>query len=464
MSPHFGTSGVRGLVTELTEDVINRYTRAFIISCTTGGAVHVGRDLRLSSPAIVKYVINAVRHAGLTAIDHGDILTPGLALASMDAGHGAIMVTGSHIPADRNGLKFYTPNGEIGKSDEQAILAALDTPFCNVPLGPLQTENSATAAYVARYRDSFGAMALSGLRIGIYEHSSVARDILGNILHALGAKTIAFARSDAFISIDTEAVDPQIRTKLSRWAKTHELDAIVSTDGDGDRPMVVGTDGSVIAGDILGPLTADFLGVDLLVTPVSSNSMVDHMAQFKSVQRTRIGSPYVIAAMEEQRMKHPKIRIAGYEANGGFLLGFDAQGPAGPIGPLMTRDSVLPMVAPLAAAVVRNVSLAQLIAVLPDYFTASDRAQNIPTHRSATFIATLTVDKAARLAFFEGVGAEQNINLTDGLRVTFDCGTIVHLRPSGNAPECRCYVEARSKDRANALLEIHLAKLIAILE
>jgi phosphomannomutase len=463
MSPHFGTSGVRGLVTGLTGDVINSYVRAFIASCPTGGAVHVGRDLRPSSPAIARDVIDAVRHAGLTAFDHGDILTPGLALASMGAGHSAIMVTGSHIPADRNGLKFYTPNGEISKSDEQAILAALNTSFPDAPLGPLQTESSANAAYVARYLDGFGAMALTGLRIGIYEHSSVARDILGEIMRALGAETITLARSDVFIPVDTEAVDPNTRSQLAIWIKTHGLDAIVSTDGDGDRPMVTAADGSVIAGDVLGPLTASFLGADTLVTPVSSNSNVDHMAQFASVQRTRIGSPFVIATMEQQLAKSPTIRIAGYEANGGFLLGFAALGPAGEIAPLMTRDSVLPMVAPLAAAVAQGVPLAQLIATLPDHFTATDRAQNIPTQRSAAFIASLTADKSARTAFFEGVGVEQNINLTDGLRVTFDCGAIVHLRPSGNAPECRCYVEARSKDRANTLLDIHLVKLVTAL-
>jgi phosphomannomutase len=386
-----------------------------------------------------------------------------LALASMGAGHGAIMVTGSHIPTDRNGLKFYTPNGEISKSDEQAILAALNTSFPDAPLGPLQTESRANAAYVARYLDGFGAMALTGLRIGIYEHSSVARDILGEIMRALGAETITLARSDVFIPVDTEAVDPNTRSQLATWIKTHELDAIVSTDGDGDRPMVTAADGSIIAGDVLGPLTASFLGADTLVTPVSSNSNVDHMAQFTSVQRTRIGSPFVIATMEQQLAKSPTIQIAGYEANGGFLLGFAALGPAGAIAPLMTRDSVLPMIAPLAAAVAQGVPLAQLIATLPDHFTATDRAQNIPTQRSAAFIASLTSDKSARTEFFEGVGVEQTINRTDGLRVTFDCGAIVHLRPSGNAPECRCYVEARSKDRANTLLDIHLVKLVTAL-
>merc|ERR1711969_359112 len=115
MPPKFGTSGLRGLVTELTPDLVRAHVRAFIAACPQGHAVHVGRDLRPSSPEIAGEVIAAVRAAGLRAVDHGALPTPALALAAMSAGCGAVMVTGSHIPADRNGLKFYVPAGEVSK-------------------------------------------------------------------------------------------------------------------------------------------------------------------------------------------------------------------------------------------------------------------------------------------------------------------------------------------------------------
>jgi len=40
------------------------------------------------------------------------------------------------------------------------------------------------------------------------------------------------------------------------------------------------------------------------------------------------------------------------------------------------------------------------------------------------------------------------IDRTDGLRVEFDTGDIVHLRPSGNAPELRCYAESSDQNEA----------------
>ena len=125
MPPKFGTSGLRGLVVELTPDLVADHVAAFAASCPMGTGLFVARDLRPSSPDIASVIMDAGQAAGLAVTDCGDLLTPALAMAAMDAGAAAVMVTGSHIPADRNGLKFYTPDGEITKDHEVAILAAL---------------------------------------------------------------------------------------------------------------------------------------------------------------------------------------------------------------------------------------------------------------------------------------------------------------------------------------------------
>lgn len=462
-APKFGTSGLRGLVTQLTAECVTRYVQAFLAVCDTGGAVHIGEDLRPSSAQIAGFVADAARAAGHDVIVHGPVPTPALALAAGAAGQGAIMVTGSHIPADRNGLKFYRPNAEISKADEAAITRTVKEGAPQVPAqitgGCISAAGQATQSYVARYIDAFGPDALHGLTIGVYQHSSVARDVLVSCLRGLGATPVALARSDTFVPVDTEAVDQTTKKMLSDWAREQGLDAIVSTDGDGDRPMVAGADGAVIAGDVLGPLTARLLGVDTVVTPVSSNSLVRQMDDFAACHITRIGSPYVIAQMEAVLEARPDARVAGYEANGGFLLGYDATGPAGPIAALMTRDSLLPIVAPLFAAKAAGLTPAALIKTLPQVFTASGRVQDVAVHLSARLIDTLTDDPAARCAFFDVEADEAGLDLTDGLRVSFADGTIVHLRPSGNAPECRCYVESSDAGRAGALLDVHLAKL-----
>ncbi|KUF10230.1 phosphomannomutase [Pseudoponticoccus marisrubri] len=458
MAPKFGTSGLRGLVTELTEALVQDYVTAFLATCPHGGALHVGRDLRPSSPQIAGWVMQAARAAGVDVVDCGVVPTPALALSSIAEGHGAVMVTGSHIPADRNGLKFYVPTGEISKQDEQRIGGGLGQAPATATPGTLR-ETDALSGYRARYVDTYGASALKGLRIGIYQHSSVARDVMVEVVEALGGQAVALARSESFIPVDTEALDPETRQMLAGWCAEHGLDAVISTDGDADRPMVADATGRVVPGDVLGALTARALGADVICTPVSSNTMIAEMPDFTRIDRTRIGSPFVIAAMEAVLAEDAGARVVGYEANGGFLLGFAAEGPAGRLSPLLTRDCLLPILAPLAAAAQAGQSLTELVAGLPPRFTAADRIAGIPTEVSKAFIAEMSVDAAARAAFFAESGAEAALDETDGLRVTFLSGEVVHLRPSGNAPEFRCYAEAGEARTAEALVSTYLAKL-----
>jgi len=453
----FGTSGLRGLVTALNPQAVAEWTGAFLSACPPKGPLFVGRDLRPSSPEIAAGVIRTARIAGYDVVDCGALPTPALALAA--EGASAVMVTGSHIPADRNGLKFYTPAGEITKADEAAIQAAKAAGTMPPPRreGRL-TAADALAAYAARYETAFGPAALAGLRIGVYQHSSVARDVLATILAQLGAKVVELARSDIFIPVDTEAVDPDTRAQLAGWCTEHRLDALVSTDGDADRPMVTDARGQVIPGDVLGVLTARVLGARIVVTPVSSNTMVS-AGLFDAVVLTRIGSPFVVAEMEAALAADPQAKVVGFEANGGFLLGFAAPGPAGLLPPLMTRDSVLPILAPLAAAKAAGQSLAESVASLPQRFTAADRLKGIPTEASKAFIAQLTDDAAARDHFFADLGPLLKADTTDGLRLTFTSGKILHLRPSGNAPEFRVYAEADDRESAVTLMTTWLARI-----
>jgi len=441
MPPKFGTSGLRGLVVDLTPALVAAHVDAFLHACPIGTGLFVGRDLRPSSPDIAQMIIDAARARGVDVTDCGDILTPGLALAAMTAGAAAVMVTGSHIPADRNGLKFYTPMGEITKDHEGAILAALgNVSIYDGALGSLQTQ-ACELAYVTRYVTAFPAK-LMGMTIGNYSHSTVGRDVLRDILRGLGAKVVALGRSDTFIPVDTEAVPDDVRAQLRTWAAEHTLDAIVSMDGDGDRPLLADATGEVVVGDVLGQITAALLGAQTVVTPVSSNTGAEAGGAFQSVVRTRIGSPFVIAGMQAAGGK-----VAGYEANGGFLLGFEANG----IAPLMTRDAVLPLVAVLVAA--KGQGVAALVASQPPRFTAADRLQEVPTDVSKALVSELdtNTDKLADfIAKMDGVPA--GVDRTDGLRITLVDGRIVHLRPSGNAPELRLYVEADSADAARAAL------------
>ncbi len=454
MPPKFGTSGLRGLVVELTPALVSDHVRAFLAACDVGTGLWVGRDLRASSPAIAGMVMQAAEEAGQRVIDCGEVPTPALALAAMNAGASAVMVTGSHIPADRNGLKFYTPRGEITKVDEAAILAALGSKSPRMA-GRRRADQATGIAYVSRYVDAFGDSALSGLTIGVYTHSTVGRDFLMEILTHLGAEVVELGRSDTFLPVDTEAISPEMQTLLARWTSDQALDAVVSLDGDGDRPLLADAAGQIVPGDVLGQITGAALGAEIAVTPVSSNTGAETV--FGTVIRTRIGSPYVIAGMEAHEGA-----VVGYEANGGFLLGFQAEGPAGPLPPLMTRDAVLPLVVTLMRA--KDIGLPAVLAGQPQRFTATGRVENVPTAATTAYVTNLETDTASRAAFLGALGgADAQIDVTDGLRMTLSDGRVAHLRPSGNAPECRFYAEAGTREEAASTLAKGIAFLAAAL-
>src|SRR5690606_4296401 len=134
------------------------------------------------------------------------------------------------------------------KADEEAITAALHPWDRPLDLSDPETSTIAGERYIRRFTGHFAPDALAGLTLGIYEHSAVGRDLLGVVLRDLGADTVALARSETFIPVDTEAVDPATRAMLRDWANGHRLDSIVSLDGDSDRPLVTDETGHVIPG------------------------------------------------------------------------------------------------------------------------------------------------------------------------------------------------------------------------
>lgn len=464
----FGTSGLRGLVSELQGPPASTYTLAFVRMLMDrgvlkeGSKVYVGRDLRSSSPDIAQLVHAAIAETGLVPVDCGALPTPALALHANSDNAPAIMVTGSHIPDDRNGLKFYRADGEIDKRDERdiveihAAMGDIDIVPSPSPVDSVRLGAEPSQGYIARFLGFFEQGSLSGLRVGVYQHSSVARDIIVDILRGLGAETIPLGRAAHFIPVDTEALRQEDVALLKGWAAAEPFDAIVSTDGDGDRPLVADARGIFVRGDLIGAITAHFLGADRVVTPVSSNSGLERCGYFARVVRTRVGSPYVIEGIGTALAGGGRC-VVGFEANGGVLLGSSVEQGGRILPALQTRDSVLPILCALSAIAKTGRPLAEIAADFRFLAGASGRLEGVPTENSASFLGRMAADAAYADNIFAALGGVADINNHDGVRITARNGEIVHFRASGNAPELRCYVEAKAESRANELLDWGLA-------
>jgi phosphomannomutase len=222
----FGTSGLRGLVKDITdlEAYINvkaalRYFSG-IGDIRAPGMVLLAGDLRPSTDRIMRACAQAIVDAGHQVQNAGNIPTPALISHAIATGRAGVMVSGSHIPFDRNGIKLNKSAGEVLKSDEPGITreiervraeeydrAEADSLFDRSgmlkrsPILP-QLDRAAEESYVRRYRESFSRGGLSGLRVLVYQHSAVGRDTLPRILSELGADVVTAGRSETFVPID----------------------------------------------------------------------------------------------------------------------------------------------------------------------------------------------------------------------------------------------------------------------
>lgn len=424
------------------------------------GRAVVAGDRRASTPRIMVAVAAAARDLGFELINAGLVPSPAVALFGFEERIPAIMVTGSHIPDDRNGIKFNKPTGELLKSDEGDLLSQrIEIPDDFDSSGALRLEarpaltsvrTEIASRYVDRWVNAVQSGALRGKRIVVFGHSAVGRELLVEIYEKLGAEVIRAEWSERFVSVDTEAIRPQDTATALRLAGQYQPFAIVSTDGDSDRPLISDEHGNWLRGDVIGVVAARWLRADVVVTPVSSNTVVDLVGCFRHVKRTQIGSPYVISAMN-QAVEEGFARVVGYEANGGFLTATSVDLPLGSsLTPLPTRDPIIVQLGVLLSAVQQSKTIAELMAALPARYTASDRLTEFPTNVSQLRIAELLRGGNASVEQLVGslIGTPIAVDSTDGLRITGDSGDTVHLRPSGNAPELRCYAESNTAEHA----------------
>jgi phosphomannomutase len=552
----FGTSGRRGPVAHLTQlevylNVVAELGYLQSLSAGEGGIVpgeefYFACDLRPSSSRFVaqeqgrgelaQAVAAAIEDAGMKAVFLGRVPTPALAAFAWERRRGGIMITGSHIPFDRNGYKTNTARGELLKKDEAPIQHRVEELRRQLYAQPFSAsafderglfksghrelpaeQPAARLAYLRRYTDFFAGRSLEGKRLVVYEHSAVGRDLLVELLGRVGAEVVPAGRSQTFVPIDTENIDDRQLGQIqalatAAWRTQGPLDAVVSTDGDSDRPLILGVEAGrgpaacrvrFFGGDLAGMVVAQFLGADAVVVPISCNDAVDGGA-LKNVVRpkTRIGSPFVIAGMENALATGCKA-VCGWEANGGFLTGSDIEHEGRILKALPTRDAFLPILGVLFDAAAKGVSLSQLFARLParfsraaligsfprpaslrlvDWFSPQDpqvkdvlfeagqtalQDQNgQPAASTAAELDRLRAIRTELARFFSpalGFGDIRRINYIDGVRLYFGNGDIAHFRPSGNADELRMYAVADTPERAEAIARLGVAEPDGIL-
>jgi len=259
--------GVEGEAVNLTPEVVRPIGYAFAqwLAEKKGKPVSelkvaVGHDSRLSAAMVKTAVFQGLEKAGCAAIgDSGLSSTPAMFMATVFENHaydGAIMLTASHLPFNRNGLKFFTRDGGLEKADiTQILTVATATGVFEAAMPPkvrkIELMDDYAASLVSTIRKSAGQgdTPLAGLKIVVDAGNGAGGYFVEKVLKPLGADTAGSQFLDpdgSFPNHIPNPEDPEAMDAIIAAVKNNNADLGIIFDTDVDRAGAVDKNGKPI--------------------------------------------------------------------------------------------------------------------------------------------------------------------------------------------------------------------------
>ena len=259
--------------------------------------VAVGRDSRLSGPAIMQATLDGITAVGSQAYDFEMASTPAMFMSTITAGFecdGAIMLTASHLPFNRNGLKFFTAQGGLEKQDISDLLAlAATNNFEMAAVKGRITNRDFMSVYahqfVAQIRSSVNHPTnfdrpLSGLKIIVDAGNGAGGFYADRVLQPLGADTTGSQFLDPDGTFPNHVPNPEDPTAMAAICQAviaHQADFGIIFDTDVDRSAAVDSTGKELNRNrLIGLISAIVLQEHPQSTIVTDSITSDGLTQF----------------------------------------------------------------------------------------------------------------------------------------------------------------------------------------
>ena len=248
----FKAYDIRGVVpSTLNPEVAEALGRAFGSAARAAGetSVAVGRDGRLSGPALSQALIRGLVATGVEVIDVGAVTTPMLYFAAHTLATSGIQVTGSHNPKDYNGFKMVLAGRAIYGDEIQALRKTMEAGSATLAPGGSVREVDVTEAYVQRI---VGDVRLARpMKIVVDSGNGIAGASAPAIFRALGCEvTELFSEVDGdFPNHHPDPSKPENLKDLIAALERGDAELGLAFDGDGDRLGIVTKDGQNIFPD-----------------------------------------------------------------------------------------------------------------------------------------------------------------------------------------------------------------------
>lgn len=260
MGQFFGTDGIRGRVGEepITADFFLKLGWAVgsVLAKDGSASVIIGKDTRVSGYLFESALEAGFLSAGVDVGLLGPMPTPAVAYLTQAYGATAgVVISASHNHFQDNGVKFFSSQGfKLSDENQKEIEAKLSESMISVDsdnIGKAHRHEQPLGRYIEFCKSTFDrSVDLSGLNIVIDCANGATYHIAENVFSELGANiTIINNQPDGFnINLNCGATDTK---QLQRVVVEQKFDLGIAFDGDGDRLMMVDTDGKLVDGDEL---------------------------------------------------------------------------------------------------------------------------------------------------------------------------------------------------------------------
>jgi phosphomannomutase len=390
--------------------------------------VAVGRDMRLSSPAMQKALMRGAASAGADVLDLGLVGTEMVYFAVGSLGlEGGAMVTASHNPKEYTGMRLVR-RGALPVGGESGLLDVRDRALAeDAPTGARGKieEHDIWPAYVDRVLSFVDMAAIKPLKVVIDAANGMAGTMLPPVLERLPIETVRcyFEPDGSFPNHEPNPLLPENREFIVGKTLEEGADLGVAFDGDADRCFFVDDTGEFVPGDFVTALFAESVlekepGAKVIYDVRASRAVPDTIERDGGVAlMNRVGHAFIKA-----RMRKDDAAFAG-EVSGHYYFRDFSQADSG----------VVPFLLMLELISKKGRRLSEILAPLRSrYFITGELNTPVP-------------DVALKLQELKEQYADGRVSHLDGISVDFDDWHF-NVRPSNTEPLLRLNLEATSEE------------------
>ncbi|MDO5850500.1 MAG: phosphoglucosamine mutase [Methanobacteriaceae archaeon] len=433
----FGTSGIRGLVKgEVTTELALGIGKSLATYLNNEGTVVLGYDTRTTNQMLEQAICAGLLDGGINVIKIGMVPTPLLGYATDKLnGDAGIMITASHNPSQYNGIKVWNKNGMAYTQEQEAKLEEI---YYNKDFKETEWDKIGTLSHNSEIKNIYINDLLNtvdikpGLKVVIDCACGAGSEISPIVFRKAGCEVITLnSQADGFFPGRNPEPNEANLGSLMKAVVATGADLGIAHDGDADRMITVDETGKVSDFDKLLALISKKFGGTVVTTVDAGLCMDESLEEVGGkVLRTKVGDVNVAEVIIEENATF------GGEPSGTWLHPDFCMCPDGILSGLR-----------MAEMVSKEGKLSELLSKFPDYPNIREK---IVCSKEAKIKVMENMENLLKDAFDD----IKEINTIDGVRLTFDDGSWVLVRPSGTEDYVRITLEAKTQEKAENIRDI----------